>query len=363
MTTILVVDDDQQTRDFLSDTLQYAGYSAITAANGLAGMQLAEEHLPDLIISDIHMPQLDGYQMLRRIRRAPQTSAVPVIFLTGENDERAMRKGMLGGAEDFLLKPVQPGDLLSAVKVQLDKRSALDERHHSTLRLLRKNIIYALPHELRTPLQLISGYASLLEMDEGRADPNDVLEYARAISTASSRLSRLFENYLIYAQVELLHADAEALASARNHLVKDAAAVIEDSAKGRAAAFKRPDDLQLKLAHLALRISEKDLSKIIFELVDNAFRFSPPGTPVTVRSFQEEDLLFIAITDAGHGMTHEQVQMMGAYMQFGRELYEQQGVGLGFTVAKRLIELHGGAVKVESQPEQGTVVFIRFPLY
>ncbi len=360
MTTILVVDDDPNIRDFLSATLHNAGYSAITASDGFSGIRLAEEHLPDLIISDVNMPHLDGFQMLKGIRKTSQTSSIPVIFLTAEDNAPAMRKGMLGGAEDYLAKPVSPRDLLSTVKVQLHKRAVLEEKHHTTLRLLRKNIIYALPHELRTPLHMISGYAHLLEMDQGRSKPEDVLEFAQSISAASARLERLMENYLIYAQLELLHTDPVELQAARNHLVKDCGAIIAATATERSQKLNRADDLQLDLSQLALRISDKNLTKIIFELVDNAFKFSRPGSPVLVRSVREEDLLYILIYDQGRGMTSEEIMMLGAYMQFGRELYEQQGLGLGFTVAKRLIELHGGAVKVDSHPDQGTMVSIRF---
>ncbi len=363
MSTILVVDDEKQIRDFLSATLQYAGYEVITASNGLAGSQLAEERLPNLIISDVNMPQLNGYQMLENIRKVPKTSTIPVIFLTAENNYPAMRKGMTGGAEDYLTKPVLPQDLLSCVKVQLEKRAVLEEQHHTTLRLLRKNIIYALPHELRTPLHMISGYAHLLEMDQGMSKPEDIVEFAKSINAATSRLERLFENYLVYAQLELLHLDPIELEALRNHLVKDTATVIESAVTERARQLNRVNDLQIDLCHIALRISEKNLTKIIFELADNAFKFSKPNSPVLIKSVRQEDLLYIYICDKGRGMNAEETSLLGAYMQFGRELYEQQGVGLGFTVAKRLIELHGGAVKVESQPSNGTVVTIRFSVY
>ena len=89
MTTILVVDDDKEIREFLSDTLSYAGYSSILASDGYSGIQLAEEHLPDLIISDVNMPHMDGFQMLEGIRKATRTNTIPVIFLTAENNGSA----------------------------------------------------------------------------------------------------------------------------------------------------------------------------------------------------------------------------------------------------------------------------------
>ncbi len=362
MTTILVVDDEKQVRDLVSEVLHTAGYNTIPAADGLAGIRMATEHRPDLIVLDVNMPRLNGFQMLEKIRSAAPTSTIPVIFLSAESGQPAMRKGMVGGADDFLIKPISPYELLTAVEAQLRKRARLEEQHCSTLRLLRKNIIYALPHELRTPLGIISGYARLLEMDQGQTKPDDVLQFAQAIGAASARLERLIENYLIYAQLELIHADSEELEAANNHLIRDCAPIISDAATERAWALQRAGDLRLELCHLAMRISEKNLAKIIFELVDNAFKFSEPGSPVEVRAIRDEDLLYVIIRDAGRGMTGEQIKLLGAYMQFGRELYEQQGLGLGFTVAKRLVELHRGAVRVDSRPGTGTRVTLRFPL-
>jgi signal transduction histidine kinase len=357
------VDDDHLTRGLLYDALQTEGYNVVTAVDGAAGVQLAEAHAPDLIVADVNMPGLDGFQLLERIRRSPNTSMIPVVFLTAENSPTAVRKGMVGGAEDFLAKPVSVADLLSSVKTQLQKRAVLDEKHNTTMRLLRRSIMYALPHELRSPLHLISGFAKLIEMEQGKTPPEDLLTYARSISEASYRLERLFENYLVYAQVELISADPVELEAVRNHLIKDCGAVIASAASDSARRAGRVDDLHLDVCHLALRISEKNLAKVITELVDNAFKFSQPGSPVWVRSTRDNDLLFIVISDLGRGMTMEQISLLGAYMQFGRDLYEQQGIGLGFAVAKRIIELHEGAVKVESQVECGTTISIRFSLY
>lgn len=363
MTTILIVDDDPKLRAFLDDTLRFGGYNTLMAADGYAGINLASKHIPDLIISDINMPHFNGYQMLEDVRNTPRLSNIPVIFLTAESHYSEMRKGMTGGAEDYLIKPVTPQDVLAAVKVQLDKRATLDEQHHKTLRLLRKKIIYALPHELHTPLQAILGYAQLLQMDNGATPPEAVLEYAGYIAEAGSRLQRLIENYLIFAQLELIHLDADATAAAHNHIVKDSEPIITKAAQDIATRHDRLDDLQIHLTHQALRISETDLAKIMLELIDNAFKFSPPGLPIVVQSRRHEDLLYIWVRDEGCGMSEEEVAQMDAYMQFGRELYEQQGIGLGFAVAKRLVELHNGAIKIDTLPNQGTVVTVRFPLF
>ena len=361
--TILVVEDDAPTRAFLCDTLHIAGYRTIYGGDGAIGLSLAEQHVPDLIIADLYMPRLDGLQLLSRLRETSHTRSIPVILLTAEKSLEVMRKGMLEGAEDYITKPVKARDLLSSIEVQLRKRAALEEKHQTTLRLLRRNIAYALPHELRTPLHVIAGYANLLEMQHGQDNHEAILEYARHITNATGRLERLIENYLVYAQIELIHADPTELEAARNHLVKDSSVIIEAVATSKANQFNRLDDLRIDLDRVAFRISEKDLSKIVLEVVDNAFKFSKPGTPVTIKSARKEDYFYIVIRDAGRGMTAEQIQLQGAYMQFGRDLYEQQGLGMGLTVAKRLVELHEGVLQIESQPGQGTRVSIRFSTY
>lgn len=363
MATILVVEDDVPTRAFLCDTLHHAGYSTIQGGDGAIGLSLASQHMPDLIVADLYMPRLDGLEMLSRLRSMPNMRGVPVILLTAENSLEVMRKGMLEGAEDYIIKPIKAQDLLSSVEVQLRKRAALEEKYQTTLRLLRKNITYALPHELRTPLHVIVGYVNMLEMHQGMVKPETILEYARHITVATSRLERLIENYLIYAQIEIIHADPEELQAARNHIVKDSSAIIEEMATNIAHQFERLHDLRVDLAKVAFRMSEKDLRKIILEVVDNAFKFSTPGTPVTIESAREEDQFCIVISDAGRGMTDEQTQSFGAYMQFGRDLYEQQGVGMGLIIAKRLVQLHQGKIHIESQIDEGTTVFIRFSIY
>lgn len=363
MKTILVVDDEIAIREFVTDTMQYAGYTTISAPDGDSGIRLAREHIPDLIISDLHMPNVDGFAMLETIRKSPATNTIPIIFLTAENDQRVMRSGMFSGAEDFLVKPVTSSDLLTAVTTQLEKRIVLEHKYESTLRLLRRSITYALPHELRTPLHLISGYAELLKMDNGSHSPQDVQEFAASISEASARLERLCENYLVYAQAELILADPAELQAARNHLVKDTAPIIETASMKAALAHRRVADLQLDLCAQAMRISEDNLAKIIFELADNAFKFSEADSVIDIQSRRMDDTLQITIRDEGHGMSQEEIKQAGAYMQFGRELYEQQGVGLGFAVAKRLVEIHGGIITIDSRPKRGTTVCISFALF
>lgn len=363
MPRVLVVEDEVLLRKTTVDVLTFGGYETLEAADGYTGMHLTREHLPDLVISDVMMPNFDGYELLKALRTDPRTSAIPVVFLSALNDSKDIRHGMNEGADDYLGKPFSADELLRVVGTQLKKKTLIQDKYDTSLKLLRKNIIYALPHELRTPLSIILGYGQILETDYQTVSPDDLLQWAQAIVGAGQRLQRVIENYLVYAQIEVIQGDAAEVEQLRNHLVRDAASVIENVARALAVQYERETDLSLDLCRLALRISEANLKKIVEELVDNAFKFSSPGSKVLVKSVRDEDIFKLYVRDHGRGMTPEQVTALGAYMQFDRALLEQQGLGLGFTLAHRLVELHNGKLNIESRPQQGTLVSIEWSVY
>ena len=362
MAKILVIDDENTLRHTISTILKFAGYEVIDAPDGRAGVKLAGEHMPDLIVSDIVMPGLDGFGLLSTLRENAETAAIPVIFVTALAERQAMRLGMELGADDYLVKPFAPADLLNTVKTRLERQAVLAEHHDTTLRVLRKNIIYALPHEMRTPLHLILGFAQILEMHHHKASSEDILQATGAIIKAGHRLERLIENYLAYAQMELIATDAQETNALRNHFIDDPTQVIRTMAITCAETHNRADDLLLDIEIAPLRIAQESLAKLISEVVDNAFKFSKTGTPVHIVSLCQGRQYVLRICDKGRGMSAEQIKSVGAYMQFERAFYEQQGLGLGLAIVRRLVELHGGQLEIESTLDQGTSVHIRLPL-
>jgi two-component system sensor histidine kinase/response regulator len=267
------------------------------------------------------------------------------------------------GADDYITKPFAPVELVKSVRTQLDKQATIAHKFESTLSALRTNIAYALPHELKTPLIGIEGYGRLLMMDYDKLKPEQLLEYATWIVKSSERLQRVIENCLVYAQIELIAADPAQLVALRNHNLANPAAIIAEAAHQSAELAARAADLKLDLSGTEpLQISEENLKKIVRELVNNAFKFSEKGKPVTVSGTTADGKFVVRVRDLGRGMSAEHIQSIGAYMQFERALYEQQGLGLGFVIARRLVELHGGTIHVWSIPSQGTEVSVRLPM-
>lgn len=357
---ILIIEDETAVRSTIKDILEVYGFETLTAGNGIDGVQKARAHLPELIICDINMPQMDGYGVLEELQKSPATMSIPLIFLTANAERYQMREGMDMGAQDYLTKPFQAMELVNAVRGQLRKQAVLSEKYESTLRLTYKNIAYALPHELRTPLMGLMGYVYLLQLEAESLTPAQITEYSEAMTRFGNRLQKVIENYLIYAQIEVVSHDPEQIEALRNHVIGNPAEIMRDEADRVAKIFNRQADLALDVESVGLQISEQDLRKVVFEIVDNAFRFSQAGSPVTVRTTTEDDHYVISITDEGRGMTIEQIRSVREFMQFERILYEQQGLGLGLTVARRLVELHAGELDIFSTPGRGTTVAISF---
>ena len=362
MITVLIIDDNHDLRVSTRAVLKYGGYSVLEASDGTEGLELVRRHLPDIILSDIVMPSMDGYDLIEALQDDSATATIPVIFLTALSEDHAMRQGMTLGADDYIVKPAQPQELLARIETRLRKQARIADKHDSSMSDLRKNIIYALPHEMRTPLQLILGYAEVLEFSDEATSLDSIIEYSNSIKQAGYRLERIIENHLVYAQLEVLAADPEEREALRNNRIENSHEIIEATATQQAAVQNRADDLNYNLEPATLRISIENLEKIIAELVDNALKFSDSGTSIYIEARRTEDDYAIRIADAGRGMDAESVQQIGAYMQFERALYEQGGLGLGLIIAKRLIELHGGRMEVSSQPDEGTKIRFWLPL-
>jgi two-component system, sensor histidine kinase and response regulator len=362
-TCIVVIDDDRMTLDRVIATLRVKGYAAEGTTRGAPGVTLVREQKPDLVLCDINMPGQSGYDVLTILRDDPVTAGIPFVFMTARSERDDMRRGMTLGADDYLSKPFTNDELIDTVHAALERRRLATQKLEETINLLRKNIVYALPHELRTPLAGSIGFAEILRMDADVLTPDEIRELADRVIRHNKRLHRVLENYLIYTQVEVFAADPGQLERLRGHITGQTGDIIAAVAHEQATIYQREDDLNVTTQNLALRIAEDDLRKIIAELVDNAFKFSEAGQTVYVCAERGQSHYIVRITDQGRGMTPEQIEQISAFLQFERVLYEQQGLGLGLAIARRLVELHHGQLTLLSKPGVETEVRVSFPLY
>ncbi len=362
MKKVLVIDDTSEVRDLVVAALGSHGFEMVEAENGAAGVEQARKTLPDLILCDVRMPGMDGYGVLSALRADAATATIPFIFLSGAAHKASMRQGMELGADDYLTKPFAFDELLAAVNSRLKKQEAVAQLTEKKLEDLRGNISLALPHELLTPLHGILGLSSLLIEGHETMKPVEILEFARNIHDSGLRLNRLIENFLLYSRIELVAADPQKVAALRSGATVQIKNVIQEICLRLAHMSQRTPDLFVQLQEATLPVQGEYFKKLVEELLDNALKFSSPGTPVRVTTAVGPEGVTLATTNLGRGLTPEQIARVGAHMQFDRKHYEQQGSGLGLIIAKRLIELHGGRFTIESVPGEHTTVTAVFPL-
>jgi len=259
MAKILIVDDDDQLRQTIMMVLKLRGFTPLEADNGVAALEMARAHFPDLIISDINMPGQDGFTALKQIREDPSTAAIPMIMMTGEMDSN-MRKGMELGADDFLTKPFAMPELLNAINARLRKHEAVQKAAEKKLSELRENISLMLPHELNTPLVGILGFGEIIHSCADTLGEQELREMGKNILESGQRLQKLIQNFLIFAQLELVSADPNEVAAMRQKLTDNAAQVITLATRARAEAAKREQDLEEDLTEAPVERSPRTSS-------------------------------------------------------------------------------------------------------
>ena len=365
MQKILIIEDQPDVRENIEAILELEDYETLIAENGEMGIEMAKNHQPDLILCDVMMPKLDGFGVVQALRQNPITSTIPLIFLTAKVDRLSLRQGMDLGADDYLTKPFTLDELINAVKARLSKQTLIQKDVNQELDKFRSNITRSLPHELLTPLNGILGMSDLLSNYYDTMDADEVQSCLADIKTSSERLHRLIQNFLLFAQLELFQSNPQQSQIWQNRLSKtttNPVSIIEKITQNIAQQIGRTDDLQLSLKEASVCISEEDLEKITEEIVDNAFKFSQKGSLVTVQNTLEDNKLILTVTNQGRGMSSEQIAQIGAYIQFERKLYEQQGSGLGLVIAKRMTKLYNGELEIQSTPNEKTIVSICLPL-
>jgi two-component system, sensor histidine kinase and response regulator len=345
---ILVIEDDISLREFMIKYfLEKQGYTVITAENGEIGLEKAKAELPDLIICDIMMPKMNGYEVIQELHKNPQTKNIPFIFLTAMNGHKDMREGMVLGADDF--------------SKRLEKSRFVNDYAQQTFNSWKIKIANVLPHEFRTPLSTILSASNIMINDSGMP-AEEVKEMAGYINASAKRLNRLVENYLLFVSLELI-TDSSDL---RNDQMVCDKFFIQERVLPQAKHHGREQlvifEASMDSLRASIAISEAYLNKILEEVIDNACKFSPKSSEITITTQVTNDKFILSVTNVGKGLSREQVQEIGAFMQFNREVDEQQGGGLGLALTKKILELHGGLLSFDSVPNEQITVHCTIPL-
>ena len=361
-TKILYIEDESQIRENVTALLSLKGYEVAMASNGREGISQAMQQLPDLILCDILMPQMDGYQVLEVIRGYRLLATVPFIFLTAKSEEADWRRGMILGADDYLTKPFTLESLLLAIESRLQRETLREADLQTRLEALRHTMTSVSHHEYNTPLNGILGFTTLLLDHYSEFDQEDGVSMLGMIKVCSLRLKRYLDNLSLMEtlrQVEPGHSDYAFFATGFSRLDTE---VMNQQIQ---QVDERQDEAKaclLDVDRADIALSEQNLRIILDELIDNAHKFSTGVGPIQITGRKEALNYRLVIGNRGRLFKPEDVARIAPYMQFDRKIYEQQGSGVGLAIVKKILDLNNGLLSIDSLPTGETSVMITLPL-
>jgi signal transduction histidine kinase len=355
--TILVIDDEDSVRLVLTRGLENAGYRVLAASDANTGFDLARTHLPDLVLCDVNMPGKSGHRLLQEMRADALMADRPFVLMTGNAALARTRDAMDLGADDFLPKPFTVSEVVSCVNARLQRAAVSRRVEDRAIEELRTTLRSTLPHEFFTPLAGVLGLTDLLESDLDTLDREEMRKSLQDIRRCCRRLHRTLRNYLLILELDPAGERAPC-GLLQTALVEQA---VTNGAQAAAERHDRAADLKLNLHPAPLRASPTEISAMVEELVDNAFAFSRPGTPVHLHAWPDGPQFRLTVTDSGRGLTPQQLQQLGTFQQPDRRRFEQQGLGLGLALVRRFATYLGGGFHLASEAGRGTTAHVVLP--
>jgi two-component system sensor histidine kinase/response regulator len=361
--TILLVDDDPAILEGVVDLLQLYGYNLLTASDGKLALEVMQDYTPDLVISDIMMPEMDGYEFYEAVRSRPEWVPIPFIFLTARGQQVDIRRGQSLGADAYLVKPFEPEDLLIAIDARLKRARAIQAVTQADVDQMKQQLITIFSHELRTPLTYIYGYVNLLQDGRNELDSATVDEMLEGVRLGAERLVKLVEDLMLMVRIDSGVVRIEIEQRSEPLELGGVVATVVNKYQHLAAKNKVviKTDIPPGLVISGVRIY---VGEALMRLVENAIKFANPGEgEVVITGAVQDETVVIAVADNGIGINPaSQKDIFERFVQLNRDLLEQQGIGLGLPIARSLMELHGGEIILKSQVGKGSVFTLLFPM-
>jgi signal transduction histidine kinase/methylmalonyl-CoA mutase cobalamin-binding subunit len=360
---VLIVDDNADMREYLRRLLAKQ-WRVGAASDGVTALEEIEKRLPDLVIADIMMPNLDGFGLLRAMRTDSRYSSIPVMLLSARAGEEASAEALAAGADDYVIKPFSARELVARVEARLAQarvRAAERQGRAAAERAnrARDEFFATLSHELRTPLMAVMAWTILLKRSELEPDAAAAVE----IIERNARIQRrLVDDLLDMARIVTgkLRMDARTMSSLTG-LIR----IVVDSFLPVAQAKGITVETVLDMQAGPLHGDAERLQQVVWNLLSNAIRFTPRGGKIEVRCSRLGSWVEVLVRDSGRGIGAEAMpHLFERYWQGKVAEHPGQGLGLGLAIAQRIVLLHSGTIEAASEGEgRGATFRIRLPLH
>jgi len=385
---VLIVDDIPSNLNFLSEVLHVEGIGVLLATSGADALEIARYKLPDLILLDIAMPVMDGYEVCAALKGNLLTADIPVIYLTARTEPEDILKGFESGAVDYILKPFNSAELIARVKTHLELRNTTAQLKAINLRLeeevrqrtseivkanadltdankklenayqeltnldkAKDEFIRHINHELRTPLQGIHGYTLIME---DIVDSPEQKEYIQAINSLVKRLVKLSEISLLFTEIKAKNYKISLRPISLKHAVGQ---VLEIFRKDRGRILVLP---VLPDENLVVKSDQRLLNTCLELVVDNALKYTTDSGEVTIRIFHDESEAGIEVTDNGPGFSTKALESLYVLFTADNLKYHSHGFGIGLATVKIILDTLSAKLEICNLQSRGAMVRMIF---
>jgi signal transduction histidine kinase len=343
--------------------LREAGFSVMPATSGAAALQRVQKKLPDLILLDLMMPEMDGLEVCRRLKDDPATRSIPIIFLTASNEMSHLVQGLQAGAVDYVTKPFNPPELLARVGTHLELKHARDTivRYGQELRRLNeeKNEFMGIAaHDLRSPLNAVKGYTEMMR-EEPALEPRERAELLDRIHDATTRMADMVQNLLDANRIERGEMRLSLAPTELSALV----VAVAEAQRSRATAKQQTIHVEIEAAPMTAPVDPNVMVQVLENLISNAIKYSPPGKNIFARLKKHGQSVRVEVKDQGPGLSLEdQKKLFGKFARLSaKPTGGEHATGLGLSIVKKMVEAMNGKVWCESEPGHGAAFIVEFP--
>ncbi len=361
---VLVVDDMPRNIQVVGNLLREAGYQVAAATSGATALRAMQARPADLVVLDVMMPEMDGYEVCRRLRNDPATTEVPVVFLTAAADTDMLVKGFAEGAVDYVTKPFKSAELLARVRNHLDLKHSREVIRQNAERLQqlddeKNEFLGILAHDLKNPLSGIVGFADLL-LDEPEMDQDERAEHMTMIRTSAQRMMMMVRNLLDANAIER----GQLVMEVAIYDLADVARYVVESFRGRAATkgqtihFEHPD------GPIYTQLDRNLAIQVLDNLISNAVKYSPQGRNIWVRVRREPGISHFEVQDEGPGLSEsDQRKLFTNFARLAPVVTSpgEESTGLGLAIVKRVVQAMRGRIGAVSELGQGSIFWVKFP--
>jgi len=366
MTCVMLIEDNIGVLESIAFELEMRGYEVMTAVNGRDAIEKlsASTRMPNVIVSDIAMPDMDGFQLLETVQRYPQWNTIPFLFLTAFSSPATMRLSKELGVDDYLVKPFQADDLVIAIENKMRRIRQFHDGEARKVDDARRELLKLVSHEMRTPLTSIFGGAELLADSLSSVDIETNKQLLGFIQNGADRLKRFVE------QVELLvQLDSGYITRMveRDHDLFDLNDLVQKAvAKVPMSLYIVRDDVKLVPEYSSEPAFVNGVSGYIQfavnEVVRNGLMYALTKTEVPVRVVVNDKEVSLVVQNRFKGIEPQDLpRVWDRFVQLDRDVDEHQGTGLGLALTRGLVEANGGTCTLTSEPWEWTTVTLTFP--